>query len=283
MLAVAGHLIDSDFQIRVFGERTLQKTFRLKADIAASEKSPTMSGYAGVVQALVSTSNARPSEKRTPLAVAQFLPGRIWRGYVVLDPKLAKTNLIEMKDKPPGADPAFDKLYANWAKASKALIDAALPDQDEIIGAYFCGHLPPRTNASGPWAASAGTYVESLVSRKPDLFKAAVLNEQAMDAINEARNSALAGTKQTGSAILDAPTAAKNECINNLRLIDGAKQQWALELGKRAADTPIWSDLQPYFGRGPNGAIPKCPSGGTYTIGTIGTRPECSIAGHVCP
>jgi hypothetical protein len=280
MLAVAGHLIDSDFQNRVFGERTLQKTFRLKADIAASENSPTMSGYVGVVQALVSTSNVRSSERRTPLAVAQFLPGRIWRGFVVLDPERAKTNLIEMKDKPPGTDPAFDKLYANWAKASKALIDATLPDQDEIIGAYFCGHLPPRTNASGPWAASAGTCVESLVSRKPGLFKAAVLNEQAMDAINEVHNSAAAGTKQTGSP-KDAATAAKDECINNLRLIDGAKQEWALELGKRATDTPSWSDIQPYFGRGPNGAIPKCPLGGTYTIGTVGAKPECSIAGHV--
>ena len=119
------------------------------------------------------------------------------------------------------------------------------------------------------------------MDRKPDLFKAAVANELAMDAINEARQSALAGTTQKGSPA-DPVTAAKNECINNLRSIDGAKQQWALEMGKRAEDTPSWSDVQPYSG-GPKEAIPKCPSGGTYTIGTVAARPECSIAGHVCP
>jgi len=283
MLAVAGHLIGSDFQNRIFGDWTLLEAFHLKADIAASEKSPTMNGYVGVVQALVSTSIVRPSERRTPLALAQFLPGRIWHACVMLDPKLARTKLFEMKSKPAGTGPAFDKAYENWAKAAKPLIEAALTDQDEIIGAYFCGNLPPRANASFPWAASAGTYVERLVSNKPDLFKAAVANELAMDAINEARQSALAGTRQTGLPANDAPTAAKNECINNLRLIDGAKQQWALEMGKKAADTPSWSDVKPYIARGPNEAIPKCPSGGTYTIGTIGARPECSIAGHVCP
>ena len=144
MLAVAGHLISSDFLNRVIGRRTLQKAFQLKADIAASEKSPTMNGYVGVVQALVSTSIERFSEKPTPQAVAQFLPGRIWRAYVVLDPKLARTHLIETKDKPPGADPAFDKLYANWAKASKALIDAALPDRMKSLAPTFAANCTTR-------------------------------------------------------------------------------------------------------------------------------------------
>ena len=283
LLAVAGHLISSDFQNQVFGERVLLGAFHLKADIAASEKSPTMNGYVGVVQALVSTRIDRPrSQKEGPRELAQFLPGRIWRAYVVLDPQLARTNLVELKGKPPGADAVFDKAYANWVKASKALIDSALPDQDEIIGAYFCGHLPPRANAPFPWAES-GTYVERLVKRKPELFKAAAVNEDAMRAMYETRNPALTGTKQTGSPAMDAPIAAKDACITNLRLIDGAKQAWAIEMGKQVADTPSWSDLQPYIGRGPNGALPKCPSSGTYTIGTIGVKPECSVAGHVCP
>ena len=33
-------------------------------------------------------------------------------------------------------------------------------------------------------------------------------------------------------------TAQKNACINNLRQIDGAKEQWALENKKTSADTP---------------------------------------------
>ena len=271
MVAVAGHLIGSDFQNRIFGERVLVGAFHFKASIAATEKSAAMNSYASVVQSLLSTC----PQRKDPLALAQFLPGRIWRAYTVVDPELARANLTEMRGKTPGADPAFDKAYQNWARASKALIDEALPDQDEIIGAYFCGPLPPRTNTSGPWASS-GTCVEKLVNRKPGLFKAAVVNEDAMEAMRKADNSAVAGAK-------DPVTAAKDECINNLRQIDGAKQTWALEMGKHVGDIPSWSDIRPYLGRGTNGPIPKCPSGGTYTIGTVETAPKCSVAGHVVP
>lgn len=76
-------------------------------------------------------------------------------------------------------------------------------------------------------------------------------------------------------------TAQKNTCINNLRMIDAAKQQWALEKSKSASDTPTWDDLKPYLGRG--GAIPHCPKGGEYTIGSVGQHPTCSIPGHELP
>lgn len=70
-------------------------------------------------------------------------------------------------------------------------------------------------------------------------------------------------------------TAQENACINNLRQIDAAKQQWALEKGKQAGDVPTWDDLKPYLG-----TIPHCPAGGTYTIGAVSNAPTCSIAGH---
>jgi DNA repair exonuclease SbcCD ATPase subunit len=74
-----------------------------------------------------------------------------------------------------------------------------------------------------------------------------------------------------------------NACINNLRLIDSAKQQWALEARKQNTDTPTVDDLKPYLGRGPNAQMPACPDGGVYTFGTVGQKPTCSIAGHVLP
>src|SRR5213078_3757517 len=53
-------------------------------------------------------------------------------------------------------------------------------------------------------------------------------------------------------------TAQKNACINNLRQIDGAIQQWALEL-KKAATEPVQPvDVKPYL---KNSVV--CPSGGT--------------------
>jgi prepilin-type N-terminal cleavage/methylation domain-containing protein len=51
-------------------------------------------------------------------------------------------------------------------------------------------------------------------------------------------------------------TSQQNACINNLRLIDSSKQQWALEQRKQSTDTPQSTELQPYLGRGANGVLP---------------------------
>jgi hypothetical protein len=67
-------------------------------------------------------------------------------------------------------------------------------------------------------------------------------------------------------------------CINNLRQIDGAKEQWALEKSKTADDTPTWDDLvgtDKYIK-----VTPTCPANGTYTIGNMATKPICSISDH---
>jgi hypothetical protein len=72
-------------------------------------------------------------------------------------------------------------------------------------------------------------------------------------------------------------TSAPNACINSLRQIDGAKQQWAMENRKTTNDTPSWDDIRIYVGRGPQGEIPKCPQGGTYVLGKIGELPRCSL------
>jgi chromosome segregation ATPase len=81
--------------------------------------------------------------------------------------------------------------------------------------------------------------------------------------------------EQSGSAV-----AQFNTCINNLRQIDAAKQQWALENDKTADAIPPAQDLLPYL---PNMVFPVCPSGGTYTINAVGVPPTCSVPGHVLP
>jgi hypothetical protein len=43
-------------------------------------------------------------------------------------------------------------------------------------------------------------------------------------------------------------TSAVNVCMNNLRQLDGAKNQWALEGGKTTNDTPSWEEIWPYLG-----------------------------------
>jgi hypothetical protein len=78
-------------------------------------------------------------------------------------------------------------------------------------------------------------------------------------------------------------TSQQNACISNLRMIDAAKAQWALENHKQNTDTPTKQDLTPYLGLGPSGRFPVCPDGGTYIIGTVGEKPRCSIPGHALP
>ena len=77
-----------------------------------------------------------------------------------------------------------------------------------------------------------------------------------------------------------AEVAQRNACINNLRQIDAAKQEWALEKNKTADAVPAEQDLLPYF---KDGIFPVCPSGGTYTIGAVNEPPTCSIPGHALP
>jgi prepilin-type N-terminal cleavage/methylation domain-containing protein len=73
-------------------------------------------------------------------------------------------------------------------------------------------------------------------------------------------------------------TAQKNACINNLRQIDGAKEQWALENKKTQTDTPVMTDLvgtDKYIK-----VTPTCPANGTYTLGNMSTKPTCSNTDH---
>src|SRR4051794_4918985 len=63
-------------------------------------------------------------------------------------------------------------------------------------------------------------------------------------------------------------TAQQNACINNLRQLDGAKQQWALENKAAPTATPDITDVAPYLGRGVTGTQPTCPSDAGKTFAT---------------
>jgi len=76
-------------------------------------------------------------------------------------------------------------------------------------------------------------------------------------------------------------TAQTNFCINNLRQIDGAKQEWALENKKQETDTPTPEQLEPFL-RAKFGTF-VCPAGGAYSINPVGEKPACSVPGHQLP
>src|ERR1700683_3589295 len=60
-------------------------------------------------------------------------------------------------------------------------------------------------------------------------------------------------------------------CINNMRQIDSAIQQLAMEKGLAAgAVINFPSDLTPYIKLNSAGSIPGCPAAGTYTPQPVG-------------
>ena len=78
-----------------------------------------------------------------------------------------------------------------------------------------------------------------------------------------------------------------NACINNLRQIDGAIQQWALETKQAANAAVAHADVLPYLKTGP-----LCPSAGTgssfvnsYNLTSVSNSPTCKIVSttHVLP
>lgn len=66
-------------------------------------------------------------------------------------------------------------------------------------------------------------------------------------------------------------------CVSNLKKIQAAKQQWAMDNKRAVTSTPTTTDL---YGAGRYiETAPTCPAGGVYTIGAVNTVPRCSTGG----
>lgn len=70
-------------------------------------------------------------------------------------------------------------------------------------------------------------------------------------------------------------------CIANLKQIDSAKEQWAIDNKKAPGAAVRFKDLvglDLYIK-----SEPVCPKGGYYVVGSIGTNPTCSHSKHCLP
>jgi cell division protein FtsB len=81
---------------------------------------------------------------------------------------------------------------------------------------------------------------------------------------------------------LPSDDATRNYCINQLRQIDGAIQQYALEHKLSENDSVTAEQIIPYL-KNYTDAVFRCPSGGTYTFGPVTNVPLCSVPGHAIP
>ena len=69
-------------------------------------------------------------------------------------------------------------------------------------------------------------------------------------------------------------TAQLNSIGNNLRIIEGAKEQWALENKKVTTDTVALTDLTAYF---KNNTAPASQAGETYTVSVVSTLATATL------
>ena len=70
-------------------------------------------------------------------------------------------------------------------------------------------------------------------------------------------------------------TSMKNVCINNMRVIEIAKEQASIELNVELGSTLTDQQLSTYL----DAAGMTCPAGGTYSNNAIGEEPSCTVHG----
>jgi prepilin-type N-terminal cleavage/methylation domain-containing protein len=76
-------------------------------------------------------------------------------------------------------------------------------------------------------------------------------------------------------------TSQCDACINNLRQIDSAINEWALENGQsNGAPVANVKTVSGYIKMNSAGSVPGCPASGTYTTTSVGAIPQvtCSLS-----
>lgn len=118
-------------------------------------------------------------------------------------------------------------------------------------------------------------------------------NQMAFRATNQAQQAQLTEENQKLRAALAQQqqihqlqtqlNPGADVCINQLRQIQGAIEQWAV-LNKKPANTPIApAEVTAISAFLPGARVPQCPQGGGYTFHAVGVPPTCSFPGHAIP
>jgi hypothetical protein len=144
----------------------------------------------------------------------------------------------------------------------------------------------------GAGGAEISSMVQSMFGLKKDMRSASVVLNRPDGVLSIGATTS--GGREIAGAMLVAPvgimaaiaipsfvkarsTSQNHACINNLRIIDSAKEQWTMAERKfNGAEASIPGILEYIKGS----TMPVCPQGGTYKINPIGVNPECSIPGH---
>jgi hypothetical protein len=189
LLALGGHLFVVNFTNRWFALRAVEAALILRAGNEAGTSPAKGNGYAAAVYGLAMPLLSVPGLKewwhRSPQQLAQFLPARIHQAFAA-----ATANPVDIAATEETGLTVEELAVLKTARerattAAGKLVEVALLDPDTTFGAYFqephgIGTLP-KSGPTFDWTA-----VDGLLTKRPDLFKAAAANEEAMAALWQA-------------------------------------------------------------------------------------------------
>lgn len=133
------------------------------------------------------------------------------------------------------------------------------------IPAVVCGHMAlSRIRKSAGAMSGQGLAIAGLVTGYFSFVMIVVIGLLAAIAVP--------------NFVVARKAAQKAGCVVNLKLIQSAKEMWALDQKKTDNDVPRDADLF-----GPDKALPEkptCPAGGSYSLNAVKDNPTCSFPGH---
>jgi len=145
---------------------------------------------------------------------------------------------------------------------------------DKLAGAYVMfGHLD-KAALCGGWAedirAAAGGDQDAARRVEKEMFVERLRVEAPEVPPENPKPAAPVTRGRTALGLAD-------ECLNNLRQIDSAKEFWALTHNKPAGAA---IEIEAVARNLPAGS-PRCPAGGSYAYGSVGQPPTCSVHGSL--
>jgi regulator of replication initiation timing len=169
----------------------------------------------------------------------------------------------------------IDQLQAKLDELKSASVDT-LKQENARLRAENQSYMQKLAKANGD-LTSLATDKQTLTGQLQMARQALGLQQEHLQELTT-ENQHVTAVASTATAA--ATAANRNTCLENLRLIDAAKQVWALDNSKDLKDVPTAQDLASYL---KGNAMPVCPSGGTYTIGAMDEAPSCSVHGRSPP
>jgi hypothetical protein len=189
------------------------------------------------------------------------------------------------------ASPAFKKEFARLPAKNNGIsfMDRRFSEtlsklSTTLMRSASGGRSSMSLNGMGVFELASGSHLLVIVNEKDGIAVSGTTSASALQTLRSMTIMPVVTTLGSAVAIpnfMRARATTRNySCINNLRMLDAAKEQWALVENKPIGAEVVEKEVLGYI---KGATLPICPQGGRYTLGTIGQLPVCSFPSHQLP